>query len=485
MKKSSLLKVVVLFLSFSPAALASDEETDFVKIQSSVENVVDYGSPKEAPLGSGYFVFHEIKKWKSKYCSKYYNASLPEGCTQVQKDKVLQVLDGLKSKLYSILDTSSPVSDQIRNDRQALHSQVQLLLREVSPKVTSDTLNPQSLSHHDIQNITRYLIIPLLDSPDLNGLASSCRTMAALSKDVLAKRRQIEDLVGPMVLLEKGAFISGLVLDEQNLRNIGSSNPIIQIKKDFKMAVFPVTQERYEQEMGPGYSEKGGSFIEFMYPGGFPANMDADLIADLRAEYSNLKFNDKGRRTGKNLPMTLLTRAEEDAYIAKINQKVSSLWQIAYPGRKLPKVRKPTEQEWEYATTVPLAADQIETVVIPGNGEGIQVTAIQRLFPGADKGSDLPESRLIQEGPYSVDAPELWPNERGIRGLARGVFEVTSTVYTEDLAQPADAAVGTEVVIRASFWCSPDKHCRSTQRGKTGLEDRSDKTGLRLVMDLE
>ena len=155
------------------------------------------------------------------------------------------------------------------------------------------------------------------------------------------------------------------------------------------------------------------------------------------------------------------------------------LWMTYEPLR----LRKPTEVERAYATTLPLQDSKWVKVTPVGQveEEDFEITAERRLYPGADDERGLPARREWRDGPYPVNSPAFKENDRGLKCLTREIWEVTSTPYW-DPNHPAWSD-GSSIVILGGHWFGHPENSRSASRTLGRPMGRYSYVGLRLAAE--
>ena len=293
--------------------------------------------------------------------------------------------------------------------------------------------------------------------------------------------------------LPQGSFVMGPRAGEPNpFGNEFTSKGVIE--KPFKLAVYPVTQGQYELALKLAPLVRGSESAK-------PVELKIEDIQKQIGTESKGWQEHRGRIEsfareqwfypshfiGKDLPILYLTRQEEDDYIKVLNELIARLWPKAYPhslySSKPLRVRKPTEVERVYATTIPGKGSKWVRVTPVGqvNEEDFAITAERRLYPGADNARGLPAQREWREGPYPVNSPVFKENDRGLKCLTREVWEVTSTPYWDPI-HPAWSD-GSNSVILGGHWGNDPRDCRSASRFLLRPMDRSGSIGLRLAAE--
>ncbi len=248
------------------------------------------------------------------------------------------------------------------------------------------------------------------------GIPLAQRPMPTTQEEALA---EIEELVGPVHDIAGGAYMKGPGAGEQVYNADPRPNVTVQ---GFGMQENQISQRQYELVMGTGYRDEIRNFVR------------------------NKNFTE-AHFMGPNKPILLLTRAEEDDYMNRLNARLRQLWVIAHPGEVFRPFRKPTDDEREYVTTSP-----------DGRHQKFPVNPMRR-------------QREWSEGPYDIDSTELQANARGIKGFGN-IWEPTSDHFNGDPDR---------FVLRGGSWENGPELCRSASRFSVGSGYRGSYVGLRLV----
>jgi formylglycine-generating enzyme required for sulfatase activity len=294
-----------------------------------------------------------------------------------------------------------------------------------------------------------------LNAQDLYQVQLVSRDFKAISEEMLATQkveRELLKLTGPMIQLKAGTFLMGPAEGEPGESN--EKQMPADITHDFEQGKYPVTQEQ----------------VALVYPEALEILKDCVLWGG----------DDPKEFISPDRPMVCMDSEMRAELIKRLNEKRNEIWQEHWrkfheeestPPR-LKQLRMCTEAEREYATTRPLL--QPKSIILD-NGQEIQIHAEHRLYPGADDVSGLPpKSEYVRNLP--VNDASFAESDRGFKGLARGVWEVTSTY---DL----DPKWDTYVMTRGGTILSGEEHCRSAYRHSTWVGFRFSNTGVRLCAD--
>jgi formylglycine-generating enzyme required for sulfatase activity len=318
-----------------------------------------------------------------------------------------------------------------------------------------------NLSFHSIRNVSK-------NFADV-GLRQIERRLAV---------EKINSLIGRYAIIPSGSYMMGPPEPgPEQAAEVSDDNELIKpvvIEKSFRMSETRVTQGQYEALLPKQWKAHQGLIKRW---------------AEKKGEFSNRfgnKFNPRNF-LGKDLPILRLTRQESNLYIEKLRERLRSLWAVAYPRgdsrhNELVLPRKPTEAEWEYATTKTIEGPP-ELVDSGIEGGGIfQITARHQEYAhGASEDSIPPRGRLMEEGPFEETPEYLKMNSRGVRGMGGVMWDETSDLYITDVDHVENL---TRVAVRGGSWCNSAQDCRSSSRAAIGADDRSSEVGLRLVSDL-
>jgi formylglycine-generating enzyme required for sulfatase activity len=302
-----------------------------------------------------------------------------------------------------------------------------------------------------IQQIAGYL-----DMRSLLSFAQSCQdnynSATRRLIEVRLKKAERDAILGEMIEIKAGTYLMGSDGSEPSLDNNETRFPV-RIDHDFKMSKYPVTQKQYQAVMG------------------------SESLNQVKQTGENFLPEDgRNRFLGDELPMLITNIKEARDYFEKVNKKLRKQWEPELG--PLIQLRLPTEEEWEYATTVPLAQAELTEHA----GKPIEINANHTLHPG----SVLPKTRdFFEKGPRAVNSNKLPASERGFVGLAKGVIEATGSAYSHDASRP-DQANPDQTVARGSRCDFPDETCRSSRREAMERTDRNvGPVGFRAVIETE
>ncbi len=279
-----------------------------------------------------------------------------------------------------------------------------------------------------------------LSQKDWLHFNQGCKTIHHVTQNQAAERQAqwaqkklLKLGVGDLKWVEPGSFVMGREADEPN-PNSNEPRKYVEIKEGYFMAVDDVTEANYDYLMGSG-------------------------------------------KNHSKKPQRGLTYAEWDIYIARLNQKVAELWPVAYPKTTVLQFKRPSEEQIEYATTIPLDPGHVEEVRDPSRpGKTVKITAKHSRYSGANCKDRIAINffavfgKNYLEGPSDVDYVQ--PNARGFRNLSGNIFKQTDTYYS---------ASSSNRVIRGGSWYLDVRNVRSAARIPTNPAHASPDVGLRLV----
>jgi formylglycine-generating enzyme required for sulfatase activity len=230
------------------------------------------------------------------------------------------------------------------------------------------------------------------------------------------------------VKVPKGTFWMGWDSDKKESKQV-------EIKEDFELAAYTVTQEQWETVMGsnPSYFSRQGKGKDYVKD--IP---DADL---------------------KRFPVEMVSWEDAQKFLNKLNAREKGKGWL---------YRLPSEAEWEYACRN--ASTTKEECAFdfyfdkPTNDLSSKQANFDGEFPAgkAEKGPKL--ERPTKVGSYA-------PNKLGLYDMHGNVLQ-----WCEDLY---DGGIGR--VFRGGSWLDRGLHCRAAIRDQFGPADRNSDLGLRLA----
>jgi formylglycine-generating enzyme required for sulfatase activity len=268
-------------------------------------------------------------------------------------------------------------------------------------------------------------------------LAMACVLVCLVAPAPVADPRKPKD--GPLgmkfVPLPKGTFYMGW-------DSIDKKATKTEIKADFEIAVFTVTQEQWEKLMGnnPSYFSRAGD--------------GKDAVKDIKDEDL------------KQFPVEQVSWNDAQEFIKKLNeQEKGKGWSY----------RLPTEAEWEYAcrggATTEEECSYDFYFVKPTNDLSSKEANFNGENPAgkADKGPYL-------ERPTKVDS--YAPNKLGLYDMHGNVPQ-----WCEDLAGASNRVIGggSWRVIRGGSWNAHGEFCRAELRSSSAPSNRLNDLGFRLA----
>ncbi len=250
-----------------------------------------------------------------------------------------------------------------------------------------------------------------------------------------------------MVRIPAGSFVMGSPEDERSRMEREGPQTNVTISKYFYMGKYTVTQGQYEAVMGAGNWPDPTS--------------NPDRTGGL---YGRGDFH----------PMYYVSWHDAQDFIDALNQH------IAATGQRAPKMRLPTEAEWEYAcragtTTRFFFGDSLEA---GDDCEGTLLRAMTMWYCG-----NRPTAQQ-----YTKPVGGLLANPWLLHDMHGNVREWCQDWYHHELpggsvTDPTGPATGTFKVLRGGHYASPASSCRSATRSGTGPSHRANSAGFRLVCD--